>query len=233
LPLWITGVPAADELLNHDGLALLIGMQLDQQVPMEWAFKGPYTLSERLGGLDAAAIAAEPVQPLLEQACAKPAIHRFPASMAHRIHELCTVVATTYGNDAASIWTGVTDGALVFSRLRALPGFGEEKAQIFLAMLAKRFDIRPDGWEVCVGAFADDVPRTIADIDSPEALVIVREYKRRQKAAELDKQDRPAKPPKPKVKPVRNPPPKTKAQTAKAKSTKQKGRPRPNAAKDR
>lgn len=228
MPLWITGVPAADELLNRDGLALLIGMQLDQQVPMEWAFKGPYTLSERLGGLDAAAIAAEPVQPLLEKACAKPAIHRFPASMAHRIHELCTVVATTYGNDAASIWTDVSDGALVFSRLRALPGFGEEKAQIFLAMLAKRFDVRPDGWEACVGAFADDVPRTIADIDSPETLAVVREYKRRQKAAELDKQDRPVKPPKPKVKPVRNPPPKTKA-----KSTKQKGRPRPNAAKDR
>jgi uncharacterized HhH-GPD family protein len=226
LPLWITGVPAADELLNHDGLALLIGMLLDQQVPMEWAFKGPYTLSERLGGLDAAAIAAAPVQPLLEQACAKPAIHRFPASMAHRIHELCTVVATTYGNDAASIWIGVADGEVVFSRLRALPGFGEEKAQIFLAMLAKRFGIRPEGWEACVGAFADAVPRTIADIDSPEALAIVREYKRRQKAAELDKQDRPVKPPKPKVKPVRTPPPK-------AKSTKQKGRPRPNAAKDR
>ncbi len=204
-------------------------MLLDQQVPMEWAFKGPYTLSERLGGLDAAAIAAEPVQPLLEKACAKPAIHRFPASMAHRIHELCTVVANTYGNNAASIWLGVGQGAVVFARLRALPGFGDEKAQIFLAMLAKRFDVRPDGWEACVGAFADDVPRTIADIDSPEALVIVREYKRRQKAAELDKQDRPVKsvkPPKPKVKPVRNPPPK-------AKSTKQKGRPRPNAAKDR
>ena len=224
MPLWITGVPEADELLNHDGLALLIGMLLDQQVPMEWAFKGAFTLSERLGHLDAARIAAEPVQPLLEKACAKPAIHRFPASMAHRIHDLCGVVATTYNNDAASIWLTATSGAELFSRLKALPGFGEEKAQIFIGMLGKRFDIRPDGWEVAAAAFSDDVPRTIADIDSPEMLLEVRAYKQRQRAAELDKQDRPAKPHKPKIKPVRNPPP-----DPKAKSTKKKGRPRPNA----
>jgi uncharacterized HhH-GPD family protein len=223
VPLWITGVPAADEFLNTNSFALLVGMLLDQQIPMEWAFKGPYTLRERLGHLDAALIAAKPVQPLLEQTCAKPAIHRFPASMAHRIHELAVVVATTYNNDASTIWTTATDGAALFTRLKALPGFGDEKAQIFQAMLAKRFDVRLDGWETVVGAFADDVPRTVADIDSPEMLQAVRTYKQMQKAAELDKQDRPQKPHKPKIKPNRNPVP-----DPKAKSTKKKGRPRPN-----
>lgn len=224
MPLWITGVPEADDLLNRDGLALLIGMLLDQQVPMEWAFKGPFTLSQRLGGLNAADIAAAPVDDLLQKACAKPAIHRFPASMAHRIHELCTVVATKYGNDASSMWTGVADGAELFARLRALPGFGEEKAQIFLALLAKRFDVQPEGWEACAGSFADAIPRTIADIDSPETLEQVRIYKRRQKAAEVDKHDQPIKPAKPKVKPVRSARP-----APKATSTKKKGHPRPNA----
>jgi uncharacterized HhH-GPD family protein len=190
--LWITGDVAADELLNTDSLALLIGMLFDQQMAMEWAFRAPFTLRTRLGHLDAARIAAAPVEALVETACVKPAVHRFPAAMARRMHEVCVVIASQYGNDAATIWAPGLDGPTVFARLRALPGFGEEKSQIFLAMLAKRFAIRPTGWETCVGAFADDRPRTVADIDGPEALAAVRVYKRQQKAAKLDKQDRPA-----------------------------------------
>ena len=213
----------ADVLVNTDAFALMVGMLLDQQISIEWAFKGPFTLRQRLGHLDPALIAAEPVQPLLEKACAKPAIHRFPASMAHRIHELATLVASSYGNDASAIWTTAADGRALFTRLKALPGFGEEKAQIFQAMLAKRFNVHHDGWQSAVGAFSDDMARTVADLDSPERLLAVRAYKVAQKAAEVDKQDRPQKPHKPKIKPNRNPPP-----DPKAKSTKKKGRPRPN-----
>jgi uncharacterized HhH-GPD family protein len=189
--LYITGDAAADELLNHDGTALLVGMLLDQQVPMEWAFAGPATLHRRLGHLDASRIAAMDVDELVAVCTAKPAIHRFPAAMGRRIHELCTVLAAEYGGDGANVWAGVTDGAALYHRLRELPGYGDEKSKIFVALLAKTQGVAPAGWQDAAGTFGDDVPRSVADIDGPEALAKVREWKRAQKAAKRDKQDRP------------------------------------------
>jgi uncharacterized HhH-GPD family protein len=187
----VTGDAAADDLLNCDGTALLVGMLLDQQVPMEWAFAGPATLRRRLGHVDASRIAAMEVDELVAVCADKPAIHRFPAAMGRRIHELCTVVATRYGGDGANVWTGVTSGAELYRRLRELPGYGDEKAKIFIAILAKTQGVAPSGWQDAAGTFGDDVPRSVADIDGPEALAKVREWKRAQKAAKRDKQDRP------------------------------------------
>jgi uncharacterized HhH-GPD family protein len=189
--LHITGDPATDQLLNTDGTALLIGMLLDQQVPMEWAFAGPATLKQRLGHLDARKIAAMPVDDFVAVCADKPAIHRFPAAMGKRIHELCTVVAEQYHGRGENVWKGVESGEELARRLRALPGFGAEKARIFLALLAKRFGVRPPGWEDHAGPFADATPRSVADIDGPDTLARVREWKKAQKAAKRDKQDRP------------------------------------------
>jgi|GEM_PF-198152 uncharacterized HhH-GPD family protein len=187
----ITGDPDADRLLNTDGTALLVGMLLDQQVPMEWAFTGPARLRARLGHLDAARIAAMDVDALVAVCAATPAVHRFPAAMGRRIHELCVVVADRYRGDGARVWRGARSAAGLYERLRELPGFGDEKAKILVAVLAKRFGVRPRGWEAVAAPFSDDQPRTVADIDSPEALARVREWKRATKAAGLDKQDRP------------------------------------------
>lgn len=165
--LFITGDTAADKLLNANGTALLIGMLLDQQVPMEWAFKGPFTLKQRLGHLDTRKIAAMDQESFVELCCEKPAIHRFPASMARRIHELCAILAASYGGKGENMWADVKTGAELFERLRTLPGFGEEKAQIFVALLGKRMGVRPRGWKEAAGVFGDHEPRTVADIDSP------------------------------------------------------------------
>ena len=185
----VTGDPVADRLLNTDPLALLIGMLLDQQVPMEWAFRGPATLVNRLGGLDAGAVVDMDPEAFLEACRAKPAIHRFPRSMAGRIQDLCRHLVDHHGGDAADIWRGASDGADLSRRLRALPGYGAEKTMIFVAILAKRFGVAPEGWEAAAGPFADDVPRSVADIDSPEALATVRAWKKAQKAAGKSKQD--------------------------------------------
>jgi uncharacterized HhH-GPD family protein len=185
----VTGDPAADELLTQNPLALLIGMLLDQQVPMEWAFKGPYTLNERLGGLDAAAIAAMDPDDLEAVFKTKPALHRFPGSMAKRTHALAQVVVDDYAGDAASIWTTATTGDELFERLQALPGFGAEKSKIFLALLAKRLGVKPSGWEDAAKPFSDSTPRSVADIDSAESLARVREWKRAQKAKGKSKQE--------------------------------------------
>jgi uncharacterized HhH-GPD family protein len=189
--LYITGEPAADRLLNTDGLALLAGMLLDQQVPMEWAFMGPATLRKRLGHLDATRIAAMDQQAFVTVCCDKPAIHRFPAAMGRRMHDLCGVLVEQYGGRAETVWKGVTTGDELYTRLRALPGFGDEKAKIFLALLAKRQGVAPDGWREAAGKFCDDVPRSVADISDPASLDKVREWKKAQKAAKKDKQDRP------------------------------------------
>jgi uncharacterized HhH-GPD family protein len=189
--LYITGDGDADELLNTDGTALLIGMLLDQQVPMEWAFAGPATLRARLGHLDPARIAALDVDAFVAVCATKPAIHRFPAAMGRRIHELCRVLAGDHGGDGARVWAGVGSGDELYTRLRALPGFGDEKSKIFVAVLGKRMGVQPPGWRIAAGAFGDDVPRSVADIDSPSSLATVREWKRAQKAARRDKQDRP------------------------------------------
>jgi uncharacterized HhH-GPD family protein len=166
-------------------------MLLDQQVPMEWAFHGPATLRERLGHLDAGRIAAMDPEDLVAVFCAKPALHRYPANMARRTHDLCEAIVTGYGADAAEVWKGAGTGAELLGRLRALPGYGQEKSQIFVAILAKRWGFRPPGWEEAAGVFADDVPRSVADVHSPESLAKVREYKKAMKEAKRDKQGRP------------------------------------------
>ena len=189
--LYITGDTAADMLLNTDANALLFGMLLDQQVPMEWAFAGPATLQQRLGHLDPTRIAAMDVDEFVAVCCEKPAIHRFPGSMGTRLHAVCDALVADYEGDAANIWTGVDDAAEVYRRLRALPGYGDEKSKIFIAILGKSQGIQPAGWREAAGKFGDDVPRSVADIDGPESLGKVREWKKAQKAAKKDKQDRP------------------------------------------
>ncbi|MEQ8436756.1 MAG: HhH-GPD-type base excision DNA repair protein [Ilumatobacter fluminis] len=189
--LYITGDAAADALLNDDFDALMIGMLLDQQVPLEWAFKGPFTLRARLGHLEPETIAALDEDEFVTVCCEKPAIHRFPASMGKRIRSLCAALTDEWDGHAASLWADGCDAATLSKRLRALPGFGPEKTKIFIALLAKRFAVRPDGWERAAGVFSDDEPRTIADCADEASLAAVRAWKAAQKAAGKDKQGRP------------------------------------------
>ncbi len=185
----VTGDPDADKLLVDDPLALLIGMLLDQQVPMEWAFKGPATLADRLGGLDAGAIAAMDPEAFVAVCAAKPAIHRFPGSMGRRIHDLCVLLTEQYDGDAAKVWKGVRSADVLYRRLRELPGYGDEKTRIFIAILAKRFGRRPAGWEEVAAPFSDAEPRSVADIDSREAFTQVRAWKKAMKAKGKAKTD--------------------------------------------
>jgi uncharacterized HhH-GPD family protein len=187
----VTGDAEADALLNRDPNALMIGMLLDQQVPLEWAFRGPHSLRTRLGHLDVTRIATMPEDDLVAVACEPPAIHRFPAVMARRIQATCRALIDDWDGRADALWADHPDGPTLARRLRALPGFGPEKTKIFVALLAKRFGIRPDGWEAAAGVFADDQPRTIADCGGPDGLAAVRAWKASQKAAGRDKQDRP------------------------------------------
>jgi len=179
----ITGNADADQLLEDDPLAILIGMLLDQQVPMEWAFTGPFTLQQRLGKLDAAQIAAMDPDEFLAVAKGPPAIHRFPGSMGKRVQALARAIVDDYDGDAGAIWRDVETGEELHRRLIALPGYGEEKTRIFIALLAKRFDVRPKGWEEAAGPFSDETPRSVADIDSPQTLARVRQWKQARKAA--------------------------------------------------
>ena len=179
----VTGDEAADRLVNNDPLALVLGMLLDQQIPMEWAFMGPRRLIERLGSqLDAHEISERDPEDFAALVRAKPALHRFPGSMAQRMQALCRHVADCYGGDAGAIWADAGTGEELFGRLRGLPGYGDEKARILTAVLAKRFGVRPEGWQEQAGAFSDDQPRSVADIDGPEALQRVRAWKKEQKA---------------------------------------------------
>jgi uncharacterized HhH-GPD family protein len=187
----ITGDAAADGLLNTDPLGLLFGMLLDQQIPMEWAFRGPLALQARLGPLDAHAIAAMDPEAVVSVFCAKPALHRYPAAMARRAHELCAHLVEHYDGDAARIWRDGGSAATVYARLRALPGFGDEKSQIFVAILGKRFGVRPRGWRAAAGAFGDATPRSVADVHDSASLAQVRAFKKAMKAAKRDKQGRP------------------------------------------
>ena len=185
----ITGDPEADRLLVDDPLALLMGMLLDQQVPMEWAFKGPHTLKQRLGSLDAASIAAmspDAVEAVFKE---KPALHRFPGSMGKRAHAMCQALVDDYDGDAANVWKGAETGKELLERLQALPGFGEEKSKIFLALLAKQLGVQPKGWKAAAKPFSDATKRSVADIDSPEALAEVRAWKKAQKAKGKTKAD--------------------------------------------
>jgi uncharacterized HhH-GPD family protein len=175
----------ADRLLSEDPLALLIGMVLDQQIPLEWAFKGPYELRQRLGhDLDAADIAAMDPEVLAKAFAERPALHRYPGSMAKRVHELCQQLVEDYDGDAARVWTDAKTGEQLYRNLKRLPGFGEQKARIFLALLAKQLDVKPQGWKEQAGDYGK--PGTfmsVADITSPASLLKVREYKQQKKAA--------------------------------------------------
>jgi uncharacterized HhH-GPD family protein len=178
IALHITGDAEADELLSTDPLALLIGMLLDQQVPMETAFAGPAKLKQRLGHLDAAKIAALDPEEFIAICKTPPSVHRFPGSMAGRIQALCAAVPA----DVTELWTGT--GAEILARLKALPGFGDQKARIFLALLGKQYGLQADGWREAAGAYGDEGSyRSVADIVSPESLTKVREFKKAAKLA--------------------------------------------------
>lgn len=183
--LHITGDPDADRLLSTDPLALLIGMLLDQQIPMETAFAGPLKIRDRLGKLDAAAISAEDEEQLTEVFRRPPSVHRFPGSMAARTRALCAAVAEQWDGDAAAIWTrDAPDGAEVLRRLKALPGFGEQKARIFLALLGKQCGLDAHGWREAAGPYGEDGNyRSVADIIDADSLTRVRATKRAAKAA--------------------------------------------------
>jgi uncharacterized HhH-GPD family protein len=180
----VTGDAAADELLLADPLALLIGMLLDQQIPMEKAFRSPYDLAERMGveRLDAAAIAAADPEAMVAIFKGPPALHRFPKAFAERTQAVCATIVTTYGGRAEALWTEAADGDDLLRRLLALPGFGRDKAQIFVALLAKRVDVRPAGWLEAAGEFGDGRRLSVADVDSQEAFDRVRAWKKEQKA---------------------------------------------------
>ncbi|MFD0783973.1 HhH-GPD-type base excision DNA repair protein, partial [Micromonospora azadirachtae] len=177
--------PAANELLNRNALALVLGLVLDQQIPMEKAFSSPYVLTQRLGhDLDARELAGYDPEQLVAVFAQPPALHRFPKAMAARVQEVCRMLVDRYDGDAAGLWAGVTDGRELFNRIAELPGFGKQKAQIFLALLGKRFDVRPEGWREAAGGYGDaDAYRSVADVTDGESLSRVREYKQQMKAA--------------------------------------------------
>ena len=186
----ITNDDDANAFLIDDPLALLIGMLLDQQVPMEWAFRAPHTLAERLGDrFNAPDIAAMDPEDLVAVFCAKPALHRYPAAMGRRVHALCEHLVEHHQGDAAKVWFRVMDGKELYRRVHALPGFGEEKSQIFVALRAKRFAKRPAGWEQAAGAFADGQPRSAADVSTKARFAEVRAWKKAQKAAKKSKSE--------------------------------------------
>jgi uncharacterized HhH-GPD family protein len=183
--LHLAPTPEANALLASDPFALLTGMLLDQQVPMDWAFSGPYTLAERLGTdtLDPTTIASYDPESFAGLAAQRPAIHRFPGSMAQRIQSLAQHIVADYGGNAAAIWTDVDDGAELLGRLKALPGFGEQKAKIFLALLGKQLGVAPKGWREAAGVYGEEgSTRSIADVTGPESLAAVRAYKQKVKA---------------------------------------------------
>lgn len=182
-PFFITGDDEADALLGRDPLALLLGMLLDQQVTMELAFAGPRKLHERLGGLDAGAIAAMDPDAFAAACAEKPAIHRFPGSMATRIQAVCQRLVDDHDGRAEALWDGVGSGEELVARFESLPGFGAEKARIFTAVLAKRCGVAPPGWEEAAAPFSDGEPRSVADAVDPAALAEVKAWKRATKAA--------------------------------------------------
>lgn len=185
MALTITGDAAADTLLTENPLALLIGMLLDQQIAMETAFTGPEKIRQRIGSMDAATIAGYDPDALVEAFRQTPAVHRFPGSMGDRVRTLCQTIVDEWDGDAAAIWTrDEPDGREVLKRLKALPGFGDQKARIFLALLGKQYGFRGEGWREAAGAYGEEGTfRSVADITSPETLAQVREYKRATKAA--------------------------------------------------
>ena len=177
MPIVWTDNADANRLLETDPLALLIGLVLDQQVKMEKAFSGPYVLKQRLGGLDARDIASMDPERLNAVFRERPALHRFPGSMAQRVQALCQAIVKDYGGDAGAVWREARDGDDLAARIKRLPGFGEMKVKILVAVLAKKFDVRPAGWERHAASW-----HTVADVDSEETMAEARQVKREMKA---------------------------------------------------
>lgn len=176
--------PAADELLSRDPLALLVGMVLDQQISLEWAFAAPLKLRERLGrDLAAGDLAEMDPDALAAVFSQQPALHRFPGSMAARVQQLCRHLVEEYDGDAAAVWRDAADGRDLRRRIEALPGFGKQKAQIFVALLGKQLGVRPPGWREAAGEYGEDGSRrSVADITGPDSLLEVRAVKQARKA---------------------------------------------------
>jgi uncharacterized HhH-GPD family protein len=183
MPIQITGDADADQVLQESPFALVVGMMLDQQYPMEHAFRGPLKVLSRFGNLDPAAIAAADSEEFAELCSTPPAIHRYGRSMAGRLQSLAALVEERYDGDASRIWTGVGSGQELLARVQELPGFGKQKAQIFVALLAKQLGVRPEGWEAAVGDYALDGYRSVADVVDPASLQKVRDFKKAKKAA--------------------------------------------------
>lgn len=179
----IAGTTEADAVLDEHPFAVLLGMMLDQQYGMEHAFRGGYKVLGRFGTLDPAAIAAAEPEAFKAMCSRPPAIHRFPGSMAQRLQELAALVESTYDGDVTRLWTEATTGAELFKRVQELPGFGKQKSQIFVALLAKQLGVRPPGWEVAAGDYALAGYRSVADVVDGESLLKVREFKQAKKAA--------------------------------------------------
>ena len=178
MPIVWTDRPEANQLLETDALALLIGLVLDQQVKMEKAFAGPYELKQRLGHLDAGQIAAMDPDRLDAVFRQRPALHRFPGSMGRRVQALCHAVVSDYGGDAGAVWRGARDGDDLAARIKKLPGFGDMKVKILVAVLAKKFNVKPAGWERHAASW-----HTVADVDSAETMAEARLVKREMKGA--------------------------------------------------
>jgi uncharacterized HhH-GPD family protein len=183
--LHLTGDAEADRLLSKDPFALLTGMLLDQQIPMEVAFSGPRKIAERMDGFDVRKIAESDIEDFVQLSVTPPAIHRYGGSMGRRVHALAEYVVENYGGKTDRIWKqGKPDGNEVLKRLKALPGYGEQKAKIFLALLGKQLGVQPEGWREAAGAYGEDGSRrSIADVTSAESLAEVRAYKKAAKAA--------------------------------------------------
>ena len=178
--------PDADALLTNDPFALLMGMLLDQQFPLEWAFRAPWRLAQRMGrtSLDVAEIADYDPEAFVKLMAGPPALHRYPAAMAVRVQALCRLVVEEYGGDAAALWRTAGTGKELLARLRALPGFGEQKARIFVALLGKQLGVRPEGWQEVAGPYGEDGSRrSAADVTDPETLAEVRAFKQAAKRA--------------------------------------------------
>lgn len=182
MTLQITQDATADEVLSTNAFALLCGMLLDQQFPMERAFAGPAKILDRFGTLEPAAIACAPPDEFTAVCAQPPAVHRFPTSMAARLQNLAQVVVDSYGGTAESLWRTATDGQELLERVMALPGFGRQKAQIFVALLGKQLHVCPPGWQQAAGSYADEGAfRSVADVRDPASLERVRAFKKQQK----------------------------------------------------
>ena len=176
--------PHADRVLEESPFALLTGMLLDQQFPMERAFAGPATILDRFGSLDPARIASADPDEFAALCARPPAVHRYPGSMAGRIQALARVVADEYDGRAERLWLEAADGAELLRRLQALPGFGKQKSQIFVALLGKQLGVTPEGWERAAGSYGDQgATRSVADVVDQSSLEKVRSFKKEQKAA--------------------------------------------------